>query len=60
MTPSQHEKPNGNWITDSLLADTQRVWGRVYGRDVSATEATEILLNVKRFASTVAKIAAKV
>ena len=38
------------WITDELLGETQRVWSEVYGRDISADEATEILMNVKRFA----------
>ena len=38
------------WITDELLAETQRVWSEVYGREISADEATEILMNVKRFA----------
>jgi hypothetical protein len=40
------------WITPELLAETQQVWSEVYGREVSAAEATEILLNVKRLAST--------
>ena len=39
------------WITPELLAQTRDVWSPYYGRDVSAAEATEILLNVKRLAS---------
>ena len=34
------------WIDDTLLSETQRVWSKQYGRDVSAAEATEILLDV--------------
>ena len=40
----------GGWISPSLLAETQAVWSREYGRPVDAAEATEILLNVKRLA----------
>ncbi|MGD0088394.1 MAG: hypothetical protein ABSE73_00570 [Planctomycetota bacterium] len=38
------------WIDDALLRETQRVWSKQYGRDVSVAEATEILLNVRRLA----------
>jgi len=38
------------WITDELLAETRRVWSEAYGRVISVDEATEILMNVKRFA----------
>jgi len=38
------------WISDDLLAKTQRVWSRAYGRPVSEEEAVEILINVKRTA----------
>ena len=41
---------NPSWISDELLAETQRVWSSVYGREVAVAEATEILLNVKRLA----------
>ena len=38
------------WITDELLAETQRVWSRAYGRKVTADEAVDILANVRRLA----------
>ena len=38
------------WMTDELIAETQRVWSPRYGRDLSTDEAVEILRNVKRFA----------
>jgi hypothetical protein len=38
------------WMTDELIAETQRVWSPQYGRDLSKGEAVEILRNVKRFA----------
>lgn len=38
------------WMTDELIADTQRVWSPRYGRELSTDEAVEILRNVKRFA----------
>jgi hypothetical protein len=38
------------WMTDELIAETQRVWSPHYGRDLSPNEAVEILRNVKRFA----------
>jgi len=36
------------WISDQLLAQTQRVWSRAYGRPIDEEEAEEILMNVKR------------
>ncbi len=36
------------WISDELLAQTQRVWSRAYGRPIDEEEAVEILMNVKR------------
>ena len=39
------------WITDELLAETQRVWSEAYGYEVSAGEAVEILSNVRRLAA---------
>jgi len=42
------------WITDELIAETQRVWSPHYGRDLSPDEALEILRNVKRFAEALA------
>jgi hypothetical protein len=38
------------WMTDELIAETQRVWSPHYGRELSVDEAIEILRNVKRFA----------
>ena len=38
------------WMTDDLIAETQRVWSPQYGRELSTDEAVEILRNVKRFA----------
>lgn len=38
------------WITDALIEETRRVWSPMYGRVLSADEAVEILMNVKRFA----------
>ncbi|MCY3018017.1 MAG: hypothetical protein NTW87_03165 [Planctomycetota bacterium] len=47
---AEHGDPRPGWIDEALLAETQRVWSKQYGRDVSAAEATEILLNVRRLA----------
>ncbi len=38
------------WVSDELIAKTQRLWSARYGREVSMDEAIEILHNVKRFA----------
>ncbi|GIX04985.1 MAG: hypothetical protein KatS3mg114_0854 [Planctomycetaceae bacterium] len=38
------------WVSDELIAETQRLWSERYGREVSADEAIEILQNIKRFA----------
>jgi hypothetical protein len=38
------------WMTDELIAETQRVWSPLYGRQLSRDDAVEILRNVKRFA----------
>ena len=45
------------WITGELLNRTRQVWSRVYGRPIDEREALEILLNVKRFAEVLLKIA---
>ncbi len=45
------------WITDELLNRTRQVWSRVYGRPIDEREALEILLNVRRFAEVLLKIA---
>lgn len=44
------------WITDALIEKTRRVWSKVYGRVVTAEEAVEILVNVKRFAELLVQI----
>jgi len=45
------------WITDDLLRYTQEVWSRAYGREVSEDEAIEMLVNVKRLAEVMLKVA---
>ncbi len=44
------------WITDELVDETRRVWSPEYGRVLSADEAVEILMNVKRFAELLMKL----
>jgi len=61
MEPVQPLGRNGRplslaWISDELLAKTQQVWSKAYGRPVSEEEAVEILMNVKRFAEVLLKI----
>ncbi len=36
------------WISPDLLAETRRVWSKVYGRPVTQEEAVHILTNVRR------------
>ena len=43
------------WISDELLAKTQQVWSKAYGRPISTEEAVEILTNVKRMAQVLLK-----
>jgi len=43
-------------ITDELIDETRRVWSPEYGRVLSADEAIEILMNVKRFAEVLMEI----
>ncbi|MEY3175220.1 MAG: hypothetical protein RLZZ436_3134 [Planctomycetota bacterium] len=38
------------WVSDELIAETQRLWSARYEREISVEEAIEILQNVKRFA----------
>jgi hypothetical protein len=38
------------WISDELIAETQRLWSARYEREISPEEAVEILQNVKLFA----------
>jgi hypothetical protein len=44
------------WITDELIDETRKVWSPEYGRVLSADEAVEILMNVKRLAEMLMKI----
>ena len=46
-----------DWIGDDLMRHTREVWTKAYGRPVSEEEAIEMLLNVKRLAEVVLKIA---
>jgi len=39
---------SARWITDDLVRETQRVWSKAYGRPITAEEAVEILMNVRR------------
>jgi len=55
--PDAHLPLECEWISDELLARTQKVWSDYLGRDVPAEEATEILLNVQRIAHTFHEIA---
>lgn len=43
------------WISDELLARTQRVWSKAFGRTVNVDEAVEILTNVKYLAEALAR-----
>lgn len=45
------------WITDDLLRYTREVWSKAYGREVSEDEAIEMLVNVKRLAEVMLKVA---
>ena len=38
------------WISDDLLRNTREVWSELAGREISADEAVEILINVKNLA----------
>lgn len=50
----RHEDPSSfhPWVSESLFMETRRVWTRAYGREVSDTEAIEILVNVRRLTET--------
>ena len=55
--PEASRRPlSAAWITDELIDETRRVWSPEYGRVLSADEAIEILMNVKRFAEVLMKI----
>ena len=45
------------WITDDLLRYTREVWSKAYGREVADDEAIEMLVNVKRLAEVMLKVA---
>jgi hypothetical protein len=45
------------WITDDLLRYTREVWSKAYGREVAEDEAIEMLVNVKRLAEVMLKVA---
>ena len=49
-TDHEHRPLSVRWITDEMLARTQAVWSKHYGRRVSPDEAVEILMNVKALA----------
>lgn len=58
--PSPAGKPlSTSWITDELIADTRKVWSKVYGRLLEPNEAVEILMNVRRLAEVVLEIRRK-
>ena len=42
---------SGAWMTDARVEQTRRVWSKAYGRVVTAEEAVEILMNVRRLAT---------
>jgi hypothetical protein len=42
-------------MSDNLIAETRRVWSAAYGRVISADEAVDILLNVRRIAEVLLK-----
>lgn len=44
-------------LTDELLRETRRIWSKAYRRPIDDREATEILMNVKRFAEVLLKAA---
>lgn len=44
------------WITIEFLEETKRVWSKAYGREVSDSEAVEILSNVKRLAEVLMEV----
>ena len=50
VQPASQRSTPAAWMTPKLLRDTQSVWSRFSGREVSEDEAVEILTNVKRLA----------
>ncbi len=40
------------WVSDALFAETQHVWSRAYGREITDGEVIEILTNVRRLTET--------
>ena len=45
-----HGPLSAAWISDELLQRTRDVWSKLAGREVSADEAVEILINIKSLA----------
>ena len=43
------------WISTGLIEQTQRVWGRFYGRPLSIDEAVEILTSTGRLLDALAR-----
>jgi len=55
-SPGPPRTPATAWISDQLLDHTRRVWSKAYGRVISAEEAVEILMNVRRLAEVILKV----
>lgn len=47
------------WMSDALIERTQRVWGRLYGREINMHEAMKILDHVKGLAGICQRLAGK-
>jgi hypothetical protein len=47
------------WISESLFAETRRVWSLAHGRILDDGEVTEILVNVRRLTETLLTAALK-
>ncbi len=46
---------SAGWITEDLLRETRQVFTNAYGRVVTAEEAVEILMNIRRLACALIK-----
>lgn len=55
VSPDNRRPLSIHWITDDLLQSTMEVWSKRYDRKITAVEAIEILMNVKRFGETLLK-----
>lgn len=49
VSPDGRRPLSMDWITDDLLQTTLAVWSQVYEQPLTADDAVEILMNVKRF-----------